>query len=85
MKISLASGVTITTIEGSEVVFSTRTGESFGLNETAGKMLRLSLDKDVEAAITSLALEYQVGEEELRDDVRELVEQLVDAKLVQVG
>lgn len=81
MRIQLAPGTTLTTIEGKDVLFSTRTGDSFGLNETAARMLRLALEVGIAEAATTLAGEYNAAQEELRSDLDELVGELVQLKL----
>lgn len=81
MRIQLAAGVTLTNIEGKDVLFSTRTGDSFGLNETASRMLRLALKMGMAEAATKLAIEYDVTPEELQSDLAELVGELVQLKL----
>lgn len=81
MRIQLVAGVTLTNIEGKDVLFSTRTGDSFGLNETASRMLRLALKKGMAEAATKLAIEYDVTPEELQSDLAELVSELVQLKL----
>ena len=81
MRIALAAGTTLTRIEGKDVLFSTRTGDSFGLNETAAHMLRLALETGSNEAATKLAGEYNVAEDELRADLNDLIGQLVQLKL----
>lgn len=81
MRIQLAAGTTLTTIEGKDVLFSTRTGDSFGLNETAARMLRLALEMGTIEAATRLATEYDVAPGELQSDLDELVGELVQLKL----
>lgn len=82
MHIQLAPGTTLTTVEGKDVLFSTRTGESFGLNETAAQMLRLAVDIGTSEAAAKLAGEYDAPREELQADLDELVGELVQLKLV---
>jgi hypothetical protein len=82
MRIQLAPGTTLTNVEGKEVLFSTRTGDSFGLNETAAQMLRLALEIGTTGAATKLAGEYDAPQEELQTDLDELVDELVQLKLV---
>ena len=41
MHIRLAPGTTLTIVEGKDVLFSVKSGDSYGLNETAARMLRI--------------------------------------------
>lgn len=82
MRIQLATGTTLTNVEGKDVLFSTRTGESFGLNEVASRMLALALSMGTVEATAKLAPEYDAPPEELRSDLEELVAQLIQLKLV---
>jgi hypothetical protein len=70
-------------VEGKDVLFSTRTGESYGLNETAARMLRLSLEMSVEQAAARLADEYGAPSDEILDDLTALVNELTALKMVQ--
>ena len=84
MHIRLAPGTTLTTVEGKDVLFSVKSGDSYGLNETAARMLRLGLEADLGPAVNQLAEEYGVERKEIRDDFDELVRELVQLKFVQV-
>lgn len=84
MRIQLTPGTTLTTIEGKSVLFSVKTGESYGLNETAAEMLKLGLEGGVDHAVAWFAQNYNVPAEEIRSDLDELARDLVRVKLVQV-
>jgi hypothetical protein len=73
----------LVTVEGKDVLFSTRTGESYGLNETAARMLKMSLEMGVEQVATELAQEYGAERTEILDDIGELVRELTRLKMVQ--
>ena len=83
MRIRLAQGTTLTSVEGKDVLFSVRSGESYGLNETAARMVRLALDMSVAEAATKLAEEYGAPREELQVDLTELIGELVQLKLAE--
>jgi hypothetical protein len=83
MRIQLAPGTTLTRVEGKDVLFSVRTGDSYGLNETAAHMLKLGIETGLDAAASRMAAEYDVTPEEIRADLDELVQELVSLKLVQ--
>ncbi|MDP1583229.1 MAG: PqqD family protein [Bradyrhizobium sp.] len=80
----MATGTTLTSVEGKDVLFSVKSGDSYGLNETAARMLRLGLEMSLDEAVDRLASEYGVGRKEIRDDFEELVHELVKLKFVQV-
>ena len=84
MHIRLAPGTTLTNVEGKDVLFSVRTGDSYGLNETAARMLRVGLAADLDELVNQLAGEYGIERKEIRDDFDELVRELVQLKFVQV-
>lgn len=84
MDIRLTPGTSLTTIEGKSVLFSVKTGESFGLNEVAAQMLKLGLEGGLDHAAQCLAKDYNAPLEEIRSDLDELARNLVQAKLVQI-
>lgn len=83
MRIRLAQGTTLTNVEGKDVLFSVRTGDSYGLNETAARMVRLALEMSLDDAAVKLAEEYGATREELRGDLDELIGELVQLKLAE--
>ncbi|MDO9563416.1 MAG: PqqD family protein [Bradyrhizobium sp.] len=85
MHIRLAAGTTLTNVEGKDVLFSVKSGDSYGLNETAARMLRLGLEVDLEQVVDRLADEYGVERKEIRDDFEELARELVQLKFVLVA
>jgi hypothetical protein len=85
MYLRLAPGTTLTNIEGKDVLFSVKTGDSYGLNATAARMLRLGCEADLTAVVAQLADEYGVEREEIRGDFEELVRSLVQLKFVQLA
>lgn len=82
--IKLAEGTTLTQVGGKHVLFSVKSGESFGLNETAAHMLTLCLEHGVAQTVQTLSAEYSVSSEELKDDLQVLLDGLADAQLIQV-
>ena len=84
MHIRLAPGTTLTTVEGKDVLFSVKSGDSYGLNETAARMLRLGLEADLDEVVNRLAEEYGAERTEIQDDFEELVRELVQLKFVQL-
>lgn len=85
MHIRLATGTTLTNVEGKDVLFSVKSGDSYGLNETAARMLRLGLEADLDQVVNQLATEYGIEPEEIRNDFEEVVGELVQLKFVQLA
>lgn len=84
MSVQLTPGTSLTIIEGKSVLFSVKTGESYGLNAMAAEMLRLCLEGGSDHAAERLAKVYDAPIDEIRSDIDELARSLVQAKLVQV-
>lgn len=82
-RIRLTQGTTLTNVEGKDVLFSVRTGDSYGLNETAARMLRLAIEKGISDAASQLASEYNVAREELASDLDQIVGELIQLKLAE--
>lgn len=84
MRIQLTPGTSLTNIEGKNVLFSVKTGESYGLNETAAHMLRLGLEGGIDQAVAWFAQNYDVPAAEIRGDLDELAQDLVRRKLAKM-
>jgi hypothetical protein len=82
MHIRLAPGTTLTNVEGKDVLFSVKSGDSYGLNETAARMLRLGLEANLDEVVNRLAEEYGAERQEIQGDFEELVSELVQLKFV---
>jgi hypothetical protein len=78
----LAPGTTLTNVEGKDVLFSVKSGDSYGLNETAARMLRLGLEANLDDVVSGLAEEYGAERHEIQGDFEELVGELVQLKFV---
>lgn len=85
MRIQLTPGTSLTTIEGKNVLFSVKTGESYGLNETAAEMLKLGLEGGIDHAVACFAQNYDVPAAEIRGDLDELAHELVRRKLAKIA
>ena len=83
MHIRLAPGTTLTIVEGKDVLFSVKSGDSYGLNETAARMLRLGLEANLDDVVNRLAEEYGGEPTEIREDFVQLIRELVQLKFVQ--
>ncbi len=80
----LAAGITLTRIEGKDVLFSIKSGDSYGLNEVAARMLSLLLESDAASAAGQLASEYAAPESDIRADLDDLVGMLAEARLIDI-
>jgi hypothetical protein len=85
MRLQLTPGTTLTLVEGKSVLFSVKSGDSFGLNETAAEMLKSAREDGLEEAAKRLAQDYDAPIEEIRSDLDELVAELVRLKFVQLA
>lgn len=83
-QVKLTPGTTLTDISGKQVLFSVKSGESFGLNETAALMLQLCLEHGPRTAAQQLSTQFDVPADELAGDLDELLQGLAQAGLVQV-
>jgi transcriptional regulatory protein LevR len=81
---TLAKGTTLTKIEGKDVLFSVKTGESFGLNEMAALMLSTLFSTDAKTAVAKIVEDYAAPEADIANDLNELVQNLINQKLVTV-
>jgi hypothetical protein len=85
MRIQLTPGTTLTLVEGKSVLFSVKTGDSYGLNETAAEMLRLGMEEGISRASERLSREYEAPVDEIRNDLGELAQELVRLKFAQLA
>jgi hypothetical protein len=85
MRLQLTPGTTLTLVEGKNVLFSMKSGDSFGLNETAAEMLKSAREDGMEKAAKRLAQDYDAPIKEIRSDLDELVAELVRLKFVQLA
>lgn len=70
-------------IDGQDVLFSKKTGDFFGLNESAAFMLRQLLSSDYKTAVTQSAAAFKVEKNVIEGDLLELVESLVASDLAE--
>jgi hypothetical protein len=81
---AFAKGTTLNKIEGKDVLFSVKTGESFGLNEMAALMLSALFSADSQTAVAKIASEYAAPPADISQDLNELVESLIAQKMLTV-
>lgn len=84
MRIQLTPGTSLTSIEGKSVLFSVKTGESYGLNETAAEMLKHGLEGGIDHAVAWFVQNYDVPAEEIRGDLDELARDLERVKMARM-
>jgi hypothetical protein len=80
--IRLDPSVALKKVDGQTVLFSKRTGDFYGLNPTAVHLIERLLESDLDSTTKSAANDFGVEEKTIRDDITEVVDSLVEAKLV---
>lgn len=81
-KIALSPTVSWTSIEGQTVLFSKKTGDFFGINETGAHLIQELLKSDFDATVAASAKAFEVPADQISADLSELVESLLGAQLV---
>ena len=81
----LVDGVTLNEIDGKTVLFSMKSGDSFGLNESAAVLLKSLLDSDFDSAVAACAQLFEVTEDVIRPDLTELIEHLTGEGILVPG
>jgi hypothetical protein len=73
-------------MDGESVLLNLESGEYFGLSEVGTRMwaVLVAEEGEVERAIEALVGEYAAGEEEIRRDLAELIEELAGRKLLEI-
>ena len=83
---TIPSDVLFQEVNGEVVTLSMATGKYHGLNEVASRMWNLiQQHEDLESSIAILLEEYDVPEAQLREDMNQLVEQLLSNGLIKEG
>jgi hypothetical protein len=86
MKIKLPKDVVWTKLGDEVAILNSETGTYFGLDPVGSRIWCLMAEGiGIDEVVTRLLSEYQVDEERVRDDLRELIEQLEARALVQVS
>ncbi len=85
-KMSISPDVMIRQVGGESVVLDLKTERYLGLDEVATSMwLALTKAESIEAAYQSLLTEFDVGDEQLRTDLDEFVQELLQLGLIGLG
>ena len=80
--VKLDPSVTLKKVDGQAMLFSKATGDFYGLNPTAIHLLEQLLGSDFETTSKKAAHDYGVEESVIRADMTEIIDSLLDAKLV---
>ena len=68
------------------VLLNLQTEEYFGLDDIGTRMWQMLIEKDsIQAAIDALLVEYKVEPNQLQQDIKNLVEELVDHGLLELS
>jgi Coenzyme PQQ synthesis protein D (PqqD) len=82
--LKLCSGVSLAETEYGVALLDEESGQYYNLNPTGALVLRKLLDGGTpEQAVQALVEEYDVGEDDAGRDVKDLVDQLRQAELVE--
>jgi len=82
-KLRLDPLIVMQKIDDQDVLFSKKTGDFFGLNESAAFMLRQLLNSDFKSAVNQSATAFSVEKTMIENDLLELVNALIEAKLAE--
>ncbi len=81
-KLKLDDSVSWTDTNGQAVLFSKKSGAFYGLNPTAAYLVRRLLESDFAATVHTASKDFGVDENTIESDLREVVESLLDKRLV---
>jgi hypothetical protein len=82
-RVTVPDGVLISHLQEEAVILNLESERYFGLDDVGTRFLTvLTSSASLEAAYEALRQEYDVDPQALRDDLRELVEKLVDQGLL---
>ncbi|MGF1477877.1 MAG: PqqD family protein [Cyanophyceae cyanobacterium] len=85
MKVSVPQEVLIQDVGGESVLLNLASEQYFGLDDVGTRMWTTLVEKtEVEAAYKTLLAEYDVEPEQLRRDLQQLIQKLVDHGLLSV-
>lgn len=82
-KLKLDPLIVLQKIDGQDVLFSKKTGDFFGLNESATLMLTALLDTDFNEAVKLCSKQFGEPEDTIRADLNELVDSLIESRLAE--
>jgi hypothetical protein len=86
MKIQLSKSVVWTKLGEEVAILNSQTGTYFGLDAVGSRIWCLMADGvAVDEVVSTLLTEYGVDEQRVRDDLRDLIDQLAARSLVQIS
>ena len=84
-KVTVPDGVLVRDLVGESVLLNLNSESYFGLDEVGTRMWTvLSASPSIEAAFDTLLIEYEVDPVQLRNDLHNFIEKLVDLGLLDV-
>jgi hypothetical protein len=84
-RLSVPTHVLVRELNGESVILNLESGNYFGLDEVGTRMIAaLSTSDRIQAAYDVLAAEYNVDPDLLHEDIRVLIEKLVERGLVEL-
>jgi len=85
-RVSVPAHVLVRQVEDESVLLNLHSERYFGLDEVGTRMwATLTASDSIQAAYEALLEEYQVEEEQLRHNLEELIQKLVENGLLEVG
>ena len=84
-RVQIEEEVVYRDLEGEAVVLNLKTGRYFGLDPVGTRIWQLLNDHSLREILGLLVTEYEAGEQQVREDLLRLVEQLREKQLVRVA
>ena len=85
-RVSVPSDILISEVGGESVLLNLKNERYFGLDDVGTRMWKTLIASDsIQAAYETLLAEYDVEASRLREDLDELIQQLMEQGLVEVG
>ena len=86
IQLLVPSDTLVSELGGESVILNLKSERYFGLDEVGTRMwTALTTSKSIQSAYEKLLAEYDVDSEQLRKDLNDLVEKLVDHELVEIS
>ena len=82
-RVKLHTDATLNNMDGRSVIYSSATGDFYGLNDTATVMVDELLQSDFESTVRESARRYEMPDAEIARDLREVVDTLIRLHLVE--
>jgi hypothetical protein len=84
-RVAVPRDVLINVIDGESVLLNLKSESYFGLDDVGTRMWQvLTESESIEAAQASLLSEYDVQPQQLRQDLEDLIQQLVEHGLIEI-